>query len=357
MNIQDVLLHLQSTHVLGNSLWEYCTALFVFLLSLSVLKAFQVSILHRLRSLASKSANYIDDALVEGVATLKKWAYIPISLLVALSFVQFNHTVGDWLNVVIWFVLLWQLIAAVGVAIDTLIRAHMSQQEDSDSEHTRAILRIVRGAVVVILWIVAFLLIASNIGIDVTSLIAGLGVGGIAIALALQSVLGDLLSAISILIDKPFQVGDFIEVGDSSGIVLYIGMKSTRLKTLRGEELVIPNNELTQSRIQNFRALKRRRDSIMLDVVYETDKKKLGQIPSLVEKSISEHHGVTFDRCHLARLGDYALRFELVYYVESQEYLDFMNARQDVLHGIFEAFTKYDIGFAYPTQTLNIPKK
>lgn len=204
--------------------------------------------------------------------------------------------------------------------------------------------------------ILGFLFILQNIGVNVTSLIAGLGIGGIAIALAAQNVLGDLLSSFSILFDKPFVPGDYIVLGKDSGVVQKVGIKTTRIRALQGEEIIIPNTELTSARIQNFKRMEERRVPFNLQVVYGTPLATLKKIPDILEKIIETKDNVRFDRAHFTTFGDSALIFDIVYYVTESDYLTYVNVRQQINLEIIEAFEKHKIEFAHPTQTIQVLK-
>lgn len=204
----------------------------------------------------------------------------------------------------------------------------------------------------VLLWIIILLVALDNFGADVTALIAGLGVGGIAIALAVQNILGDLFASFSIVLDKPFVIGDFIIVGDYLGTVEYVGLKTTRLRSLSGEQLVFSNTDLLGSRIRNYKRMFERRVVFSFGVVYETRHGQLERIPQIVRKIIEPMAGVRFDRAHFKEYGTYALNFEVVYYVLSPDYNIYMDIQQDINLSIYRDFQKENISFAYPTQTL-----
>lgn len=208
----------------------------------------------------------------------------------------------------------------------------------------------------IVLWVGAVVLLLSNLGYNVTSIIAGLGIGGIAVALALQNILSDIFSSISIYFDKPFKVGDFVTINGYSGTIKRIGIKSTRIQALQGEEVVMSNNELTQARIQNFGSMDRKRVVLPLGVIYQTTHQQLKKIPSILKKIIDEQDGATFDRSNFESYGDSSLNFETVYYIESSDYAHYMNIQEGVNLKIFEEFEKEKIYFAYPTQTLFLDK-
>ncbi len=205
-----------------------------------------------------------------------------------------------------------------------------------------------------VLYSVILLVALDNLGVDVTALVAGLGVGGVAVALATQNILGDLFASLSIVIDKPFVIGDFIVVGDLAGSVEYIGLKTTRLRSLTGEQLVFANGDLLQSRIRNYKRMAERRILFAFGVLYQTTADQLEAIPALVREIIEAQDNVRFDRAHFKSFGDSSLDFEVVYYVLSREYLDYMDAQQAINLALVRAFAKRGIEFAYPTRTLFI---
>lgn len=190
----------------------------------------------------------------------------------------------------------------------------------------------------------------DTIGINVTTFITGLGVGGIAIALAVQNVLGDLFASLSIIFDRPFEVGDSIAVDDHSGTVEKIGLKTTHLRSANGEQIVFSNTDLLKSRIRNLKRMKERRVVIKLGVTYEMSAEKLRSIPKIVESIIKSTDNTRFERCHFARYLDSSLEFEAVYWILNSEYSAFIRAQECVNLSIFEAFQNNDIAFAYPTQ-------
>ncbi len=202
------------------------------------------------------------------------------------------------------------------------------------------------------LWTVAMLLILDNLGVDVTALIAGLGVGGIAVALAAQNVLGDLFASLSIVLDKPFVLGDFISVGDFLGTVENIGLKTTRLRSLSGEQLVFPNSDLLSSRIRNYKSMRERRVVFSIGVTYQTSLPHLREIPQILKEAITSHEQARFDRAHLKGFGDSALTYEAVYYVSLADFTVYMDIQQDINFTLLERFAALEIEFAYPTQTV-----
>ena len=203
-----------------------------------------------------------------------------------------------------------------------------------------------------ILWILVALLILANANVEIAPLIAGLGIGGLAVALAVQTVLKDLLASVSIMLDKPFVVGDFLIIGDLMGAVEHIGIKTTRIRSLSGEQLVFANNDLLESRIRNFGRMRKRRATFDIGVTYQTPRAKLAMIPDIIRKAIESQPETQFDRCHFKEFGDFSLDFETVYFVQVPDMNTYMDKQQNINLQIFEEFGKEGIEFAYPTQTL-----
>lgn len=204
------------------------------------------------------------------------------------------------------------------------------------------------------LWSIAVLLILDNLGFDITTLIAGLGVGGIAIGLAAQNILGDLFASLSIVFDKPFEIGDFIISGDYMGTVERIGLKTTRLRSLSGEQIVISNADLLSSRVRNYKRMAERRVVFSIGVTYGTPADVLAQIPTMVREAIEAQEKTRFDRSNFLAYGDFSLNFETVYYVLSSDYNVYAKIHEAILLTIYRRFQDAGIGFAFPTQSIHV---
>ena len=207
-----------------------------------------------------------------------------------------------------------------------------------------------------VLWAVAVIIILSNFGYNVSALAAGLGIGGLAIAFAMQNILSDVFASFSIYFDKPFRIGDFIIVGDDLGTVKHIGIKTTRIQTLQGQELIISNKELTETRVNNYKKMERRRISFTFGVEYGTKLKQLKKISSIVKEILDKIKIADLDRVHFKQFGDFSLNFEVVYYVNKPDYLTYMDTQQEINFALKERFEKEGIVFAFPTQTIYLNK-
>ncbi|MBU4257206.1 mechanosensitive ion channel family protein [Patescibacteria group bacterium] len=248
------------------------------------------------------------------------------------------------------------LIIAAQKFIDYGAEKIIKKREKGEGDNAE-IIKLLSVIAKILLWVVAVLFILSNLGYNVTSLIAGLGIGGIAAALALQNILGDIFSSFSIYFDKPFKPGDFIVVSGHTGVVKKIGIKSTRIQTLQGEELIMSNSELTKASVQNFGLMRRRRIVFNVGVIYDTPAEKLKRIPDMIRKIIEAQAETEVDRVHFKSFGDSSLMYEIVYYVESGEYNRYMDIQQAINLAIVDKFEEEKIVIAYPTQTVYVKKE
>lgn len=339
--------------VWGNTLEEYATALVVFVVFTVVFKVMQWIILSHLARLAEKTETDIDDTLIRIVKSLKPQFYYFIAFFFASKFLTFTDLVTSIVNGILIAWIVYQVVIALQILIDWVVDKQFKRETAKEGQ---GMLRMLGNIAKWSLWVVGGLLVLSNLGVNITSLVAGLGIGGIAIALALQNVLSDLFSSFSIYFDKPFQVGDYIVIGEISGTVEKIGIKTTRIRALQGEEVVISNQELTSARVQNFKKLKERRITFSFGVTYETSNTKLKKIPEIVQEIIEAEKNIRFNRIFFTQFGDSALIFDVVYYVTSNEYSVYLKAQQNMNFKIKEAFGKEGIDMAYPTQTVYLAK-
>ena len=223
-------------------------------------------------------------------------------------------------------------------------------KDDSASLAIRWLIRLSKG----VIWGVALILFLDNIGVKITSLVTGLGIGGVAIAFAAQSALSDIFCFFTIFFDKPFEIGDFIIAGDHMGTVEHIGVKTTRLRAIGGEQLIVSNADLTGSRIRNYKTMQQRRVSFTLGVTYGTPTEKLEAIPKLIQTIVEVTEDTTFSRAHFASFGSYSLNFEVVYFVQSADYDRYMDINQRINLAIKDGFEKLGVSFAFPTSIVQM---
>lgn len=343
----DYLQQILDWHFYGNSGEDYLLALGVAIGSYIILRIIRKVILVRLEKFSKKTANDIDDAFIGILSKVKVFSYLLVSVYLGTIFLTFP----DWLDKGLKFIFLAVLVFESIQAVQRIIKYFIVKglAKDGDDSQAKATYRTLNIFIQIILWSLGLLLILSNMGVNITTLIAGLGIGGIAIALAMQNILSDVFSSFTILIDKPFKVTDFIKVGDDMGVVEKIGIKSTRLKTLDGQMLIISNRELTNVRIENFQQLKRRRALFNLGVTYETDREKLEAVPKIIADIVSSQEIAELDRCNFKSYGDFSLNFETSIYIDAATYNEFLNTLEQINLDIYSKFKEKGIEFAYPT--------
>lgn len=350
MNIYSIL----NSVYWGNTLESYIIAFLIIIGSSILAKLFKIILETRLEKIVKSTPNKVDDLIVEIILRPIVFLITIVGIYFALQYLNFPLEFQKWTKII----LIILVSIKITFSLSHIFRLIVDYYFDNNLKlNSNTNLRyITKKIITILLWVFVLILIATNLGYNLNSVLAGLGIGGIAIALAVQNVLGDLFGSISIFIDQPFQIGDFIVIGDKKGTVKSIGMKTTRITTLQGEELVIPNAILTSTDIQNFRKMKERRVSFQIGVLYETPLAKLKKIPKIIEEIISHQEQCRFERTHFALFGEFSLVYEIVYFVNSGEYMDYMNIQQAVNLEIMEAFAKEKIEFAYPTQKVFVAK-
>ncbi len=339
----------------GNTVLTFITALLIFIIGIVVINIFKKIILSRLKKWAERTETSLDDFLIRGMEK----AVIPLlyfgAFYLAVRTLALPSKAEMLLNtisvILITFLALRVLSSFIRYSLGIYVR------KKGAGEARQKELKGITTILTLIVWALGLVFLLDNLGFKVASVIAGLGVGGIAIALAAQAVLGDLFAYFVIFFDRPFEIGDFIICGDKMGAVEYIGLKTTRLRSLGGEQLVFSNKDLTDSRIHNYKRMERRRIVFKLGVVYQTKAEQLKDIAALVRKIIEEQKDTTFDRGHFASYGDFSLNFEFVYYVLSPDYNKYMDTQQAINLRIYEEFEKRGLEFAFPTQTLFLNKE
>jgi small-conductance mechanosensitive channel len=232
----------------------------------------------------------------------------------------------------------------------SLARYAQKTGREEDEKRVKPLLSLVS----FLLWIMAAIFLLDNLGFNISTLVAGLGVSGIAVAIAAQGILGDLFNYFVIFFDRPFELGDFIIFDDKLGSIEKIGIKTTRVRTLSGEQLIVSNSNLVNSRVHNYKRMERRRILFRIGVTYQTPSNKLEAIPGILRGIIEGIDQTQFDRSHFQGYGDFALTFETVYYVLSPDYAVYMDIQQEINLRLFRAFEEREIAFAYPTQTLYV---
>ncbi|MBK7630482.1 MAG: mechanosensitive ion channel family protein [Ignavibacteriales bacterium] len=340
--------------IFENTVLKYLIALGIFIGGIVIVFIFKKYILSRLKKWADSTSTSIDDLLVRAIEK----SLVPVFYLgvfyVSIKSLILSPNFEKGINIAVTIVITFLVVKTIVSSINLSLQSYFKKADDSDEREKQ--IKGIRGIVNLTIWAIALVFLLDNLGIKITAVVAGLGIGGIAIALAAQAVLGDLFSYFVIFFDKPFKIGDFIIVGDKVGVVEYTGIKTTRIRALSGEQIVFSNTDLTNSRVHNYKKMERRRVVFKLGVIYQTSFEKLKLIPKIVKDIIEKQEDANFDRGHFANYGDFSLNFEFVYYVNGSDYNKYMDIQQSINFTIYEAFEREGIEFAYPTQTLFVNK-
>ena len=339
----------------GNSVRDYIIAAGIIVGGILLVNIFKRIILTRLKKWSERTETTGDDFVV---SSLERFGLPAISCVVmywGVNYLELSKKFDKVMDVAVAVAVAFFSIRFVAAVLPISLESYVRKQDHGEDK-----IRQLKGAMLLInlfVWVIGAVFLFDNLGYNVTTIVTGLGIGGIAVALAAQNILGDLFNYFVIFFDRPFEMGDFIVVDDKMGTVDYIGIKTTRLKSLTGEQLIFANSDLTTSRIHNFKRMDKRRIVFTINVVYQTSVEKLRRIPSIIRTAIESHKDITFDRCHFVAFAESSLKFETVYFVMNADYNIFANIQQEVNLYIVREFAKEEIEFAYPTQTVYAGKE
>lgn len=337
----------------GNSTRAWLTAAGIAVVVYLVLVIIQRLLVSRLGKLAEKTETDFDDAVVDLVRNTRPFFFGALALIAAMRGLAIGPALAGPLHAALELLVLWQIgLWATGLIAFMVERSLTRRHETADRIGVAAV-RAIGITVKVVAWIIIVLVAIQNVfNKNITTLVTGLGVGGIALALAVQNILGDLLAAVAIVFDRPFDVGDTIQIDNLSGTVEQIGLKTTRLRSVNGEQLVIGNAELLKSRLRNYKRMFERRAVLNIDVTYDTPPEVVERIPGMLRQIVESQSDVRFDRSHFAGFLESALRIETVYFVLDPAYGRFMDVQQAVNLAVLRRFNAEKIQFAFPTRTV-----
>ncbi|MDD5526540.1 MAG: mechanosensitive ion channel family protein [Candidatus Omnitrophica bacterium] len=350
LQIQEFL----SREFLGNSVSRYLATAAIFAAGILVLRLVIQRVVQRVKKLAEQTSTTIDDFLaevLESVALPLLYCFLAYGALKSLALPVPADKALNYAGLAagVYFLVKF-LIALTAYGFTVYLRTRGS--DSTLKKSLQGILTVVK----FVIWGGAVIFLLDNMGFKVSAVLAGLGIGGVAVALAAQAVLKDLFSYFCILFDRPFVVGDFIIVGDYLGTIEHIGIKTTRIRSLSGEMLIFSNSDLTDSRVRNYKLMERRRVLFQLKVVYQTPLERVKEIPIMLAKIIKGVEGTVFDRAHFLSFGDFSLDFEVVYYVIGGDYNKYMDIQQQINFAVMREFAEKKIEFAYPSQTVFLQK-
>ncbi len=311
--------------------------------------------MNRIKRWAAGTETSLDDYLVGGIERFVLPVVKYLVIYAGLNYLEFSERAEKVLHVTTIVVVTFFAIRLIISFLKLLVESHVRKQEHGEEKVKQ--MTGVTIVITIVIWILGGVFLFDNLGYDVTAVITGLGIGGIAVALAMQNILGDLFNYFVIFFDRPFEIGDSIVLDDKNGTVEYIGIKTTRLKALSGEQLILSNSDLTKSRLHNFKRMERRRVAFSIGVVYQTTTENLKEIPSLIKNIIIAQKDVTFDRVHFLSYNNLSLTFDIVFFVESPDFNRYADIHQEINLKIFEAFSERGIEFANSSPTLYLKEQ
>lgn len=335
----------------GNPVKDWLIAGGLVLVALLLLRLLIGFAARRLTAVSERTRTSLDDLIARLLTKTKLLFLFLIAVFLASLTLDLPALVALILRRVAMIALVLQGAIWTTEGVNFLLNRYRLErlEEDASAVTTMTALGFVAKVAV---WTIALLLILDNFGIEVTALVTGLGIGGIAVALAVQSILGDLFASLAIVLDKPFVIGDFLKVDEYLGNVEYIGLKTTRIRSLSGEQVILSNSDLLSSRVRNFGRMYERRVVFTIGVTYQTPRQKLERIPEILREAVEGQESTRLDRTHWKGYGDSSLDFETVYFVTAPEYVLYMDIQQAINLAIHRRFEEEGIEFAYPTRTV-----
>lgn len=339
--------------ILGNPLGDWLIALAIAAAIAAVLVLTRGVLVQRFAAYAQTTETFVDDVLAECLAATRLLFIAVITLYAGAQYLTLPAKAARIIDAAAVVALLVQVALWANRGIAVWLRHYVKTRRDTDAAGATTV-GVLGFLARLAVWALAVLMILDNLGVDITALVASLGIGGIAVALAVQRILGDIFASLSIALDKPFVIGDFIIVGDVLGTVEYIGLKTTRLRSLSGEQIVFSNADLLASRIRNYRRMNERRVLFRFGVLYQTPAAKLERIPQIVREIIEQEPRARFDRAHFQGFGESALEFEVVYHVLDRDYTLYMDIQQNINLALMRRLAAEGVQFAYPTRTVHL---
>lgn len=345
---------LLSTSLLGISLANWLAMLCLILLSFTLARTVIGFVLRNLRTRAEKPGAHVSQIAIQVLSSTSNTLLLLAAILIGVGILDLPER---WLTRVssLWFV-----VAALQVglwanrAVALAVHHYFVKHSQADVYQGSALATLSLWGAKVLLWAVVSLAMLSNLGVNITAFVASLGVGGIAIALAVQNILGDVFASLSIAVDKPFEVGDFIVVGSLAGTVEHVGLKTTRIRSLGGEQIVMANAEMIGSTIQNYKKLQERRIVFKFGLTYASQPSQIKQVTAALKEIIQRQDKTRFDRAHLLTFGDSSLEFEVVYIVLDASYNVYMDIQQAINIEMMEAFARIGVRFALSSRSLYV---
>ncbi len=337
----------------GNDIETWITALTIAVAVFVLIAVVKFVVVRVASAVARRTSAPVGDVLAEVTRATRLWLLTPIALVAGASALELPVKLERLLDNLAVIGLMVQVAVWVNRFVQDWLKRRIEAQRGVDGQSV-TVLSLLGFAARVVVWALTLLLVLGHLGFDITALVTGLGIGGLAIALAVQNILGDLFASLSIVLDKPFVVGDFVVSDGWRGNIERVGIKTTHIRSLDGEQIVISNAEMLKLRIHNYKRMQERRILFGFGVIYQTTADQLERIPKIVREVIEAQPKTRFDRAHFKEYGDSSLDFEVVYFVLDPAYGVYMDTQQRINLELFRTFAREGIDFAYPTRTLYV---
>ncbi|PPD11260.1 mechanosensitive ion channel family protein [Methylophilus sp.] len=341
---------------LGIPLYEWLyAALISCLLYLVFFQGWKIAI-SRLSKIAQRTSTRLDDIAIEVLQGTQQLTLLLLATLMGLHVLELPDKWAARLDHVLFITIGIQAAIWLNRGVGIWAREHLSSIDGPAPGANPVMTTVLSWILRVFIWSVALLTVLDNVGVNITAFVASLGVGGVAVALAVQNILSDLFASLSIGLDKPFEVGDFVVFGDIAGVIERVGLKTTRIRSISGEQVICGNTELLKNTIHNYKRMEERRVVFTFGINYATPPETIADIPGIVRKAVEASSNTRFDRAHFKAFGASSLDFEIVYFITSTDFNVYMDVQQSINLYLMKEFQAHGVDFAFPTMTLNLPE-
>src|SRR5450830_161640 len=344
---------LQNNSFLSIPAYQWLVALVITLLAFFAMHALWQVLLKKLTAMVQKTTSSLDDIFVEVLGSTQKLTLTLFAMLIGMHFLELPTKWESRLDHISFIIIGVQI--AIWLSKGITVWSRLQPTEKDGPVPNPVITSMLSWVFKAVIWSIIFLTILANVGVNITAFVASLGVGGVAVALAVQSILSDLFASLAIGLDKPFVIGDFVVFGDVAGSIERVGLKTTHIRSISGEQIVCSNTELLKNTIHNYKRMSERRVVFSFGITYDTPLATIAQIPDVAKKAIEQSSDTRFDRAHFKEFGANALNFEVVYFITSTDFNLYMDIQQSINLYLMSEFQKMEVKFALPAVTLNAP--
>jgi len=348
---------LESYVLFGVPLIEWIPPLIIMATAYLILATGWRFMVRKLTAHALKTAHLWDDIFLEVLRSTHQLTLALFAILIGMQFMALSDKWQTRLDHITFIIIGIQIGAWVSRGISLWAAGKLSLSKNSESTESSLIMTgMLSWIFKATAWSIVLLTILANLGVNITAFVASLGIGGVAVALAVQNILSDLFASLAIGLDKPFVIGDFIVFGDVAGSIERVGLKTTHIRSISGEQIVCSNTDLLKNTIHNYKRMAERRVVFTFGIPHGTDVDAIEKIPGIIKQVIEKQKNTRFDRAHFKAFGDSSLDFEVVYFINSSDFNLYMDIQQAINLAIMREFKAIDVAFAHPMMTLNLPQ-